>query len=373
LRPWLVKRHDTALATKDREAGGVADYARVFGHRITGRYWRELFARTVRRDSGAEDWNRLELYLPERPVTKESPARMVTEALAEEFGAIESFINACGNPAAPSKTEQRAVWTLALEKYASLVSSGMPGKQAARRVRSFLFAKAPFLASTRDALLKAFDRKREALESSAGDPKALRDGREQNGDRFDLPADDRDRLIHRAVFYYRGDVAPAWRDLVKAGFSEPVRQRYFGKAACKSHVPTSVMDSVSSEVEILTVMHQGPRAFDSITGHVDRSYEGIASLKCMSADDFTMPVYYYVPDGKGWFILTRGQILLFTDFRTLRIIGWSMQPDRNYSSLTIRSLCTHVFAEHGVPSVLQFERGIWERSSLIKGRGPGAL
>jgi len=297
----------------------------------------------------------------------------VTEALAEEFGAIESFINACGNPAAPSKTEQRAVWTLALEKYASLVSSGMPGKQAARRVRSFLFAKAPFLASTRDALLKAFDRKREALESSAGDPKALRDGREQNGDRFDLPADDRDRLIHRAVFYYRGDVAPAWRDLVKAGFSEPVRQRYFGKAACKSHVPTSVMDSVSSEVEILTVMHQGPRAFDSITGHVDRSYEGIASLKCMSADDFTMPVYYYVPDGKGWFILTRGQILLFTDFRTLRIIGWSMQPDRNYSSLTIRSLCTHVFAEHGVPSVLQFERGIWERSSLIKGRGPGAL
>ena len=101
LRPWLVKRHDTTLATKDREAGGVADYARVFGHRITGRYWRELFARTVRRDSGAEDWNRLELYLPERPVTKESPARMVTEALAEEFGAIESFINACGNPAAP--------------------------------------------------------------------------------------------------------------------------------------------------------------------------------------------------------------------------------------------------------------------------------
>jgi hypothetical protein len=370
LRPWLVQQHSTSLATKDLEARGVADYARVFGHRITGRYWRELFARTVRRDNGAENWNRLELYLPERPAAKESPARMVTEALAEEFGAIEGFINACGNPADPSKIEQRAVWTLALEKYASLVSSGMPGKQAARRVRSFLFAKASFLASTRDALLKAFDRKREALERSAGDTKALRDGREQNGERFDLPVDDRDKLIHRAVFYYRGDVAPAWRDLVKAGFSEPVRQRYFGKAASKSHVPSSVMDSVGSEVEILTVMHQGPRAFDSITGHVDRSYEGIASLKCMSADDFTMPVYYYVPDGKGWFILTRGQILLFSDFRALRIIGWSMQPDRNYSSLTIRSLCTHVFAEHGVPSVLAFERGIWESSSLIKGRDP---
>jgi hypothetical protein len=352
------------------EARRVADYARVFGHRITGRYWRELFARTLRRDKGAEDWNRLEIYLPDRPAAKETPARVVTEALVEEFGAIESFINACGNPAAPSKTEQRAIWTLALEKYASLVSGGMPGKQAARRVRSFLFAKAAFLAPTRDALLKAFDRKRTALERGGGDPKALRDGREQNGERFNLPEDDRDLLIHRAVFYYRGDIAPAWRDLLKAGFSEPVRQRYFGKAASKSHVPASVMDSVSSEVEILTVMHQGPRAFDAITGHVDRSYDGIASLKCMSADDFTMPVYYYVPDGKGWFILTRGQILLFTDFRALRILGWSMQPDRNYSSLTIRSLCTHVFAEHGVPSVLQFERGIWESSTLLKGRDP---
>jgi len=246
----------------------------------------------------------------------------------------------------------------------------MPGKQASRRVRSFLFAKAPFLAPTRDALLKAFDRKRETLEHSAGDPKALRDGREQNGERFDLPQDDRDLLIHRAVFYYRGDVAPAWRDLLRNGFSEPARQRYFGKAASKSHVPTSVMDSVSSEVEILTLMHQGPRAFDAIKGHVDRSYAGIASLKCMSADDFTMPVYYCVPDGKGWFILTRGQILLFTDFRTLRVLGWSMQPDRNYSSLTIRSLCTHVFAEHGIPSVLQFECGIWKSSTLIKGRDP---
>jgi hypothetical protein len=370
LRPWLIQQRDTTIAGMDLETKGLADYARVFGHRITGRYWRELLARTVRRDNGAEDYGRLEIYLPERPAAKEPPARMVTEALAEEFGAIDNYISACGNPAAPSKTEQRAVWTLALDKYGSLVSSGMPAKQAARRVRSFLFAKAPFLASTRDALLKAFDRKREALEHSAGDPKALRDGREQNGERFDLPEDDRDLLVHRAVFYYRGDVAPAWRDLVKAGFSEPVRQRYFGKAASKSHVPTSVIDSVGSEVEILTVMHQGPRAFDSITGHVDRSYEGIASLKCMSADDFTMPVYYYVPDGKGWFILTRGQILLFTDFRALRIIGWSMQPDRNYSSLTIRSLCTHVFAEHGVPSVLQFERGIWESSTLIKGRDP---
>ena len=370
LRPWLVQQHDASLTAGELEVRGVADYSRIFGHRITPRYWRELFSRTLQRDGGAENWNRLEIYLPAVPKRREAPSGVVSEAIAAELGDVESYIQACGNPASPSDTEQRAVWQLALERHASLVSSGMPTKRAARRVRSFLFAKAPFLAPTRDALLKAFDRKLEALEKHCGDAKALRDGREDNGQRFDLPEDDRDRLIHRAVFYYRGDVAPAWRDLLKEGFSDAVRQRYAGNAACKSHVPTSVMESVSAEVEILTVMHQGPRAFDAIKGYVDRSYDGIASLKCMTADDFTMPVYYYVSDGHGWFALTRGQILIFTDWRTLRVLGWSMQPDRNYSSLTIRSLCTHVFAEHGVPSVLYFERGIWKSSILLKGRDP---
>jgi hypothetical protein len=370
LKPWLSQQADLNISSGEMEARGVADYAAFFGHHISTRYWRELFLRTIQRDGGAADWNRLELYLSNNPKIKQARARLISQADAKDFAEIEFFIKACSNPNAPSDTEKRAIWTLALEKYAAMAGSGMPSKRAARRVRSFLFAKAPFLAVSRDALLKSFERKLQALVESAGDPKALRDGREENGERFKISDEDRDLLVHRAVFYYRGDVAPAWRDLIAKGFSEQVKARYAGNAACKSHVPKSVMDSVSSEVGILTVMHQGKRAFDSIKGHVDRNYDGIASLKCMSADDFTMPVYYYVPDGHGWFQLTRGQILIFLDFRTLRVLGWSMQPDRNYSSLTIRSLCTHVFAEFGLPAVLQFERGIWESSSLLKGRDP---
>jgi len=370
LRPWLVQQHDLDLTARELEAAGVRDYDRIFGHKISGRYWRELFSRAVRRDGGAEEWNRLELYLPERPTAKQQPARIVTEALAEGFGEIDSFIRACSNPLAPLADEQRAVWTLALDKYAALRTQGSTEKRAARRVRSYLSLRAPFLAASRGALLKAFDRKLAAFEAAGGDPKALRDRREDNGDRFMLPENDRDLLVHRAVFYYRGDVAPAWRDLLQSDFSEAVRERYAGKSLRKCHVPGSVMDSVGKEVEILTVMHQGKRAWDSIKGHVDRSYEGISSRKCSVWDDFTMPVYYYVPDGAGWYLLTRGQILIALDFRVLRVLGWSMQPDRNYSSLTIRSLCTHVFMEHGVPEVLQFERGIWMSSTLLKGRNP---
>jgi len=373
LKPWLLPRHEVNLSTAELEAKGVADYVRVFNNRITGRYWRKLLARTLQRDRGAEDWNRLEIYLPDKPALKEQPSRVVSEALVQEFGEIDSFINACRNPASPSKSEQQGIWALALEKYQSMRRFGLPHKQAARQVRVFLFSRAPFLAPNRDALLKAFNRNLKALENEGGDLKALRDGRENNGERIELPEDDRDLLIHRAVFYYRGDIAPAWRDCLKQGFSEPIRERYKGKTQRKAHVPKSVMESVGPEVEILTVMHRGKRAFDSIKGHVDRSYEGIHSRVCFVADDFTMPVYFYAPDGSGWFNLTRGQVLIFSDFRTLRIVGYSLQPDRNYSSLTIRSLCTHVFSEHGLPKVLQFERGIWQSSTLLKGRERGAL
>jgi hypothetical protein len=369
LLPWLYRQHDARLTSAEMDAAGAADYERVFGNSITTRYWREVFTRTIRRDNGFEEWNRLEIYLPDKPKPKAFTADVVSEAMAEDFTELEQHLAACGNPHDPSETERNGIWTLALDKYAELVRTGQSDKAAGRRVREFLFARAKFLAPTRNALRMAFDRKLERLQASAGDVKALRDGREGNGESFQLPENDRDLLVHRAVFTYRGDIAPAWRELLRGGkFSPEVLQRYKAGVAKKSYVPASVMDSVGPEVEILTVMHQGPRAFDAIKGHVTRSYDGISSLKCLSADDGTVPVYFYIPDGNGWFALTRGQVILFIDFRTLCIVGWALEPHKSYSSLTIRSLCTHIFAEYGVPDVLYFERGIWKSANLLQGK-----
>lgn len=368
LRPWLVAQSDTVLRREEIETRGVEDYNRAFGNRITTRYWRELFMRTVRRDNGAEEWNRLEIYLPDRLKRKDPPASIVSKALADDFSELEQFIQGCGNPHAPGESERLAIWTLAFEKYGSLVSGGAVKKAAARRVRQFLFARASFLAVSRDALLKAFNRKLEVFEKASGDAKALCDGRASNGTHFQLPDQDRDLLIHRSVFFYRGDVAPAWRDCLRRGFSEETISRYAGRAFNKSHVPESVRDSVCAEVDIMTAMYQGPRKFDSIKGHVTRNYDGISSLQCISGDDFTLNTYFYVPDGKDWFDLTRGQVILFIDFRSLRILGWALEPRKSYSSLTIRSLCTHIFGEFGVPEILYFERGLWKSATLIKGK-----
>ncbi len=369
LLPWLYRQHDTRLTSAEMDAAGVEEYRQIFGNVITTRYWRELFTRTVRRDNGFEEWNRLEIYLPDQPKVKVAPADVVSEALAADFAELEQHLAACGNPHDPTETERAGVWTLALEKFTSLVRASESEKSAGRRVREFLFARAKFLSTTRNALRMAFERKLARWQADAGDAKALRDRREENGPSFQLPGNDRDLLIHRAVFYYRGDIAPAWRDLLRGGkFSPDVLQRYTAAAAKKSYVPATVMDSISAEVEILTVMHQGPRAFDAIKGHVTRSYDGISSLQCVSGDDFTMNTYFYVPDGNGWFELTRGQVILFIDFRSSRILGWALEPRRSYSSLTIRSLCTHVFGEFGVPQVLYFERGMWKSATLLKGK-----
>src|SRR5208282_2662487 len=66
LKPWLIQQHDPGLYGAELETRAGEDYRRVFGNRITTRYWRELFTRTLRRDNGAEEWNRLEIYLPDR-------------------------------------------------------------------------------------------------------------------------------------------------------------------------------------------------------------------------------------------------------------------------------------------------------------------
>jgi hypothetical protein len=264
-------------------------------------------------------------------------------------------LSGCGDPHAPNKTECRGIWRLAFERCQALMRSRDAVKPAGRKVRAYLFARASFLAASQDSLLNAFKSKFAAWLQSGCQAQALRDGRKNNNARaYELPEGGRNALIHRAVFGYRGDIAAAWRDLLRQGFSPAVVERYAGRALKKSHVPASVMDSVSAAVKVLTVMHRGKRAFDAIKEYVTRSYEGIDSLQCISGDNFTLNTYFYIPYGHSWFQLTRGQVILFIDFRTLRILGWALDPRKSYSSLATRSLYTHVFSEFGVPEILYF-------------------
>ena len=72
-----LQRHDSPLLSGDeRERLGLADYQRTFGHAINARHWRRLIARTLQRAGSDEDFNRLELYLPDNPKPKASATRL---------------------------------------------------------------------------------------------------------------------------------------------------------------------------------------------------------------------------------------------------------------------------------------------------------
>src|ERR1019366_4585421 len=82
LKPFLVEQRGVNLSAEEWKQRGVDNYQRIFGNRITLRYWDELLTRTQRRDKGAECWQRLEIYLPDRLKQKDAPAAGVAEALA---------------------------------------------------------------------------------------------------------------------------------------------------------------------------------------------------------------------------------------------------------------------------------------------------
>ena len=72
LAPSLARRNDMALSEGEFERLGLEDYKRVYGFAVSVRHWRRLFKRTVQRDAGAENFDRLELFLDERPARKDA-------------------------------------------------------------------------------------------------------------------------------------------------------------------------------------------------------------------------------------------------------------------------------------------------------------
>ena len=136
----------------------------------------------------------------------------------------------------------------------------------------------------------------------------------------------------------------------------------------KSSVPRRIAQAVIPQVKMLMPYRLGKKAIDDATAHISRDYSKLASMQVVTADDLTAPIYFYVPDGRGWYDLTRGQVLAFVDVRSWKIIAWSLQPERNYNSLVIRTLMNRVCASWGLPGGWLFERGIWKNAKLVKGR-----
>jgi hypothetical protein len=368
----LHLQNDLTISTADLERIGLEDYRKEFSHAVTGRYLRELVKRTLDRDGGACMFGRLELYLDENPARKHAPKPAAPVGVISEFIELQDIVSTFKNPAAPTQAEMEYLWLRSFELYEEKSASGTKPKKVRIALLKALWRCAPFLAESPNALRVALKRKYDRWVASDRNAAVLSDGRKEHSGFHrapELSTEDRDALIAHAVLNCDGRVSQAWREMAERhALSEGLLGHYLTNPVSKSHCPSRIRDAVKHEVAMMEDIHHGPRQ-DKLNGaHLSRDWSGVASMDWMCCDDQTPEVYFYVPDGKGWFTLLRGQCLLMIDVRSLRVLGFALQPERNYNAHSIRTLITHVCDEHGLPRKgFYFERGIWQSSRLLKG------
>jgi hypothetical protein len=386
----LELRNDPGVGSGQLEAAIIEDHRRIFGFAITDRTARALLKRTVERDNFAENWNRLEIYLdgnPQRKVLSMAPQIL---ADAEDFLELHSLMATFASAVNPSDSERDRLWIAAFTILKDHTDAGNEAKPMRVRIIDFLSRCAPWLAKNKNALRVAFNARCDGWMEDGCPPALAMDGRKARKGVPTAAAIPEEYLIlveAHAVLRCGGRLSQACREqaevlegtadpelniMLDALEKDPAIAKFLNhKSSNKSYVNRRLREAVRYNIQEAEKYRLGGRTLSSARAAIERYYGGIPSGFCYSADDVTLPVWWYVPDGEGWFNLVRGQCLIMIDARTLCIIGYSLQPDRNYTSPVIHTLFTKVFAEWGVPKKLYLEMGIWKNAKLITG-GPQA-
>lgn len=218
LLPALQRMNAPMFSPAELVRRGLQDYERAFGHSITERHWRRLMDRTVRRDAGAEDFERLEIYLPEKPACKADAKHLLPAEM--KFKILNDEIQGFANPTTPTRTEIAGFWAEAFELYKSGADTKREQRALRRALVNFLFRHVPFLAQSSHALRVAFDRKFERWIKNGESGAALLDGRElKRGEKRapEIPQADVDRIVWHAAANCGGRVAQALRDFAANG------------------------------------------------------------------------------------------------------------------------------------------------------------
>jgi len=68
-RPSMARTDNPSLTSSDSSGSGVEEYRRTFGQSVRHAL-AALFRRTLDRDGGAANWERVEIYLDENPARR---------------------------------------------------------------------------------------------------------------------------------------------------------------------------------------------------------------------------------------------------------------------------------------------------------------
>ncbi len=385
----VLELWDSPLMTRaELEKRGAEAYEQVFGKRISERHLRRLIQRTLNRAAAigtGKDWTRPELFLCDHPALVLAHQAADGTPFAELLQTLCSF----AAPAQPSAEEEAQLWLQAWRLYKSRTAAGVSGKTAKAELLSFLRQHAPWLSEgEHDALrvmvARQFAKHMRAETNGENIAAAALDGRVAKRGQPTAPAipkDDIEKIVGYALFNCGGRLAQAERELVElrgeSGISEATLD-LMDAGADKSYVNARLAKEARPKIDMASPYLLGKKAVDDATPSLRRDYSKLRSMQVVTADDFTLPVYFWLKDGNGNPVLdskrrpllTRGQVLIFTDVRSLKILTWVLIPARNYDSLHIRTGMNTVCLEHGRPDFWYFEGGSWKRANIVKGRPP---
>ena len=377
----LERWNDPLLTRAELEQIACANWKRICGKPISARHVRRLLARVIDRDAGRSEWTNLSLYLRDNPpLAPRNSAELSRddEPLAEVLDVLTCF----ANPSQPTHNELARLRKTAWLWYHGSIQDGLAPKAAKAQLLRFLLHHAPWLAPRRNALRVTVGRWFKKLDCAQGNDiaalaRAALDGRHaRRGEKRkpEIPQSDALKIAAYAVHGTGGRLAQAKRELVdlreQSGLSEATRDLLDTEGGSKSYVNHRVAQAVQPLIRAAAPYVLGKQAVDDATPSLMRDYSKLHSMQVVTADDYTWPVYFYLPDDKGWFTLTRGQCLLFIDVRSLKIVTWCLIPERNYTGLAIRTAMNTVCLDEARPDFWYFERGLWKSSNLVQGKPP---
>ncbi|MBL9135294.1 MAG: hypothetical protein JNK85_05475 [Verrucomicrobiales bacterium] len=88
-------------------------------------------------------------------------------------------------------------------------------------------------------------------------------------------------------------------------------------------------------------------------------------MDCVVLDDVTFNHYFWSENADGTFKVTRGQVIMAIDFRTLRVLQFGLIPEEQPNSMLAWAVTTRAIREFGIPRALYLERGQVFRNSIL--------
>ncbi len=369
LGPTMRRFNETCLAMSEIEDLGIEDYQRVFGHSISARHFRRLLKQTQERDAGNGEWDRLDLYLPDKIRRKKAPSKIAINAA--QWQPILDLLNSFADTQNPTPKEAGLFWNTLCQVFEAEKQTAANESRLKRSLLLFVSENAPFASLNPKALSMQFRRKYSQWKQDG--LSGLKDQRKARSGRRNaplIPEDFRKLLIARAV-NRGGRISQAWRELYHEGKLPPSFYEFYClNWEAKSHVPRRLREAVKDDVKRLYETHLGPKTAKLKGPKLVRDWSGMESGVQAQSDDCTLPVYFWIDDAqsKTGFKLLRGQFLPWIDTRTTYIYCFQLLPKESYSSLDIVRGVARLNDVYGLPEELYFERGIWQNSTLISGR-----